>query len=348
MQLTEDDPPRRWTDEGVFEVAPGVHRIPLPMPNDYLRAVNVYAIEDGETLTLIDSGVAVAESRGRLEAALASLGCGLPDVGRFLVTHIHYDHYSQALSLREEFGTRVILGHEEEPSLSVLADSSTPPLAQRFSLMQRYGAPEIVDAVVAARDGDREPITGFPDEWLDDDVDLIVGGRTLRVMHTPGHTRGHVVFLDRDQGLVFAGDHVLPHITPSIGFEPASAALPLGDYLRSLRRVREIPDQRLLPAHGPVADSVHDRVDELLAHHHQRLDAAAVCVAGAAETAAEVAKQLTWTRRERHLDELDPFNQMLAVLETGAHLDLLVTQERLSNTTIDGVLHYITDAVAFR
>ena len=90
---------------------------------------------------------------------------------------------------------------------------------------------------------------------------------------------------------------------------------------------------------------MHQRIDKLLTHHYQRLEVSAACVAGAADTPAEVARQLTWTRRERHLDELDPFNQMLAVLETGAHLDLLVAQGRLSSTTIDGVLHYASTAV---
>lgn len=223
VQFAEDDPSRPWTDAGVFQVAPGVHRIPLPMPNDYLRAVNVYAIDDGETLTLVDSGVAVADSRGRLEAGLATLGCGLADVAQFVVTHIHYDHYSQALALREQFGTRVSLGREEQPSLSVLADPSAPSLGERLSLLRHYGAPEIIDAVLAARDGSRSPMRGFPDVWLDNDTSLVVGAHTLRVMHTPGHTRGHVVFVDGGEGLVFAGDHILPHITPSIGFEPASA-----------------------------------------------------------------------------------------------------------------------------
>lgn len=150
-------------------------------------------------------------------------------------------------------------------------------------MLQRYGAP--VDAVLADRDSDHEPITGFPGEWLDDDIDVPVGRRTLRATHTPGHTRGHVVFADREQGLMFAGDHVLPHITPSIGFEAASAAY-LGDYLGSLERVRAAPDLRLLPAHGPVTDSVHHRVDELLAHHGRRLDVTADRVAAGAETAA--------------------------------------------------------------
>jgi hypothetical protein len=50
---------------------------------------------------------------------------------------------------------------------------------------------------------------------------------------------------------------------------------------------------------------------------------------------------MTWTRRQRRLDELDPFNQMLAVLETAAHLDLLVLQGRLRALVSDGVTGYV-------
>ena len=71
-------------------------------------------------------------------------------------------------------------------------------------------------------------------------------------MATPGHTRGHLVFQDRATGLLFAGDHVLPHITPSIGFEGGAVDFPLRDYLESLRLVRAHAGRRLLPAHGPV------------------------------------------------------------------------------------------------
>jgi glyoxylase-like metal-dependent hydrolase (beta-lactamase superfamily II) len=49
---------------------------------------------------------------------------------------------------------------------------------------------------------------------------------------------------------MFAGDHVLPRITPSIGFEQNAAGLPLRDYLDSLKLVRDLPDRRLLPAQG--------------------------------------------------------------------------------------------------
>ena len=57
-----------WTEPGLFTVAPGVHRIPLPLPNDGLRAVNVYAIESGDDLVLIDAGWALAETGGLLDA----------------------------------------------------------------------------------------------------------------------------------------------------------------------------------------------------------------------------------------------------------------------------------------
>jgi len=108
-----------WTQDGPENVAPGVHRIPLPLPNDGLKAVNVYAIEDGDGLVLIDSGWSLALARDQLAAALASLGHGLGDVARFLITHVHRDHYTQAVQLRREFGSRISLGIGERPSLEL-------------------------------------------------------------------------------------------------------------------------------------------------------------------------------------------------------------------------------------
>src|SRR5439155_7588200 len=135
--------------------------------------------------------------------------------------------------------------------------------------------------------------------------ELSVGAeRRLDVVPTPGHTRGHVVFHDLAGELLFAGDHVLPTITPSIGFEPVLSPNPLGDFLGSLATVRARPDARLLPAHGPVTDSVHARVDELVAHHGARLDETEAAVASGVETAFEVAGRLRWTRRQHELADL--------------------------------------------
>ncbi|CCH33357.1 MBL fold metallo-hydrolase [Actinosynnema sp. NPDC047251] len=327
-----------WTEPGVFEVAPGVHRIPLPLPNDGLRTVNAYAIEDGSGLVLVDSGWALAEAETALESALAALGRDFSDIRRFLVTHVHRDHYTMAISLRRRFGTRVALGLGEQPSLNrVLARSRD----ERFADLVSWGASELVPKWRAAWSAVRDEELDYeePDEWLTES-DLGLEKRVLHVLPTPGHTRGHVVFVDSESSLLFAGDHVLPHITPSIGFEPVRPELPLGDYLDSLRLVRSYPDLRLLPAHGPVTDSSHARVDELLAHHEERLAASLAAIGAGTSTAHETARRLGWTRRQRRFAELDLFNQVLATGETAAHLDVLVRRGLLTAVDADGVRRY--------
>jgi glyoxylase-like metal-dependent hydrolase (beta-lactamase superfamily II) len=332
-----------WTRSGAFEVAPGVHRVPLPLPNDGLRAVNVYVLSSDDGLVLIDAGWSIPEARELLVTSLDSLGHGLRDIRRFLVTHMHRDHYTQAVAIRRELGTAVALGTGERESLEIAMNPERMPLQQQAQDLRAMGAGDLADFVEKQSAGHKRPAHGsdweFPDEWLtESDVDA--AGRTLSVVPTPGHTRGHVVFHDLGNSLLFAGDHVLPTITPSIGFEPVLSPNPLGDFLGSLALVRARPDARLLPAHGPVTDSVHARIDELTAHHGNRLDETERAIATGSTTAYDAARQLRWTRRLRTLDELDPFNQMLAIAETGAHLQLLAAQGRVTATGDGNVRRY--------
>ena len=328
-----------WTEPGAYEVAPGVHRIPLPLPNDGLRAVNVYVLQDADGLVLVDGGWAIPESRDRLAASLARLGAGLGDVRRFLVTHVHRDHYTQAVAVRREFGASVALGVGERPTLDLLQAPHRSPLQSQLQALRSAGAPELAAVIGESAKGHRVDPSQWepPDTWLEEGPVALDGGRVLEAVATPGHTAGHLVFHDLDGALLFAGDHVLPTITPSIGFEPVLSPDPLGAFLASLALVRSRPDATLLPAHGGVAPSVHARVDELVAHHGRRLDQTHDACAGGASTAREVGERLRWTRREHRLGDLDPFNAMLAVFETGAHLTLLAAQGRLRRTVEDGV-----------
>jgi glyoxylase-like metal-dependent hydrolase (beta-lactamase superfamily II) len=218
-----------------------------------------------------------------------------------------------------------------------------PPLQNQLNYLHLLGAGELADQV-AKLQGPRDPYkTGWemPDDWLHDGEVIAHGDLSLDVVATPGHTRGHVVFHDTGGGLLFAGDHVLPAITPSIGFEPVLSDDPLGAFLGSLTLMRKRPDARLLPAHGPVTGSAHARVDELIAHHGARLDETEAAIRGGAQTAYETAGRLRWTRRGRALADLDPFNQMLAITETAAHLQLLAAQGRVTRHEADGLRYYL-------
>jgi glyoxylase-like metal-dependent hydrolase (beta-lactamase superfamily II) len=338
--VTEAAPDRNaWTQSGAFEVAPDVFRIPLPLPNDGLRAVNVYAVRTSDGFVLIDAGWDIPESRALLAEALESLGASLADIRRFLVTHVHRDHYTQAVVVRREFGSTVGLGIDEKPTLELLQSPQRSPLMGQVRHLQVLGAVDLADTIAGFVRHARADFDQWesPDEWLTPGDIALNGGRVLEAVATPGHTAGHLVFHDLAGGLLFAGDHVLPTITPSIGFEPVLSPEPLGAFLRSLALVRSRPDALLLPAHGPVAPSVHARVDELLDFHGRRLDEIEAATKTGASSAFEVAGVLRWTRRRHKLEDLDPFNAMLAVFETGAHLDLLVAQGRLSLTD-DGVI----------
>jgi glyoxylase-like metal-dependent hydrolase (beta-lactamase superfamily II) len=337
----EDLDRHAWERRGTFEVAPGVHRIPLPLFGDGLKAVNVYAIEQPDGLVLIDAGWAREDARRQLEDGVAALGHDLGSVRQVLVTHLHLDHYEQGVHLKREFGATLALGeHERRPLEHLLArhPEEESPMLHR---LRRAGADPLVE-LLAQLPEPRDPAWTLPDHWLVHGEVVELEGRSLSVLRTPGHTQGHVVFVDHEAGLLFSGDHVLPHITPSIGFEQIPVESALADYLASLALVRGLPDLTLLPAHGPTRPTTHDRVDELLVHHEQRLRDTHKAVVDGNDTAYAVARALGWTRRATPFDDLDPFNQMLAVNETAAHLDVLVRRDDLGAVDADGVRRYGT------
>jgi len=340
-----DDADRRaWTEPTAELVAPGIHRIPLPLPQDGLRAVNVYAIEDGDRLTLIDGGWAIPAATEAFAAGLDLIGHGIGDIDRFLVTHLHRDHYTNASATRRLNGAHVGMGEPEKVCLdwmhAAMAKDEPMPLPEVAALRQAGAARLATTLESFPRPSFTPEDWAAPDAWLADRSTIDVSGRTLEAIHTPGHTRGHFVYRDAGAGVLFAGDHVLPHITPSIGFEPVRVASPLRDYLASLSLIREMPDTLLLPAHGPATVSVHERVDQLLHHHAERLDLTLTALAHGATTADDVAHQLLWTSRDTRLADMDLFNAMLAVLETAAHLDVLVERQLATVTEDEGVRHY--------
>ena len=320
------DSGEHWSAPGAWTVADGVHRIPLPLPMDGLKAVNIYVLEGSDGLSLVDGGWAITEGRSALESGLKKLGFEFGDIRRFLVTHVHRDHYTLASVLGEEFGADVLLGAGERPTLE-LTNGDLDGWISTDRLLAYAGAHELA-AVWAANPPPVPDLSHWrmPSRWLEGDVRLSVAGRDVDAVHTPGHTQGHYVYADLAGSVLFAGDHVLPTITPSIGFEPVPVVDPLGDFMASLTKVRSLPDLQLLPAHGPVATSSHARVDELLAHHESRLAQCMDSLRAGRRSALEVANDLGWTRHERAFAELDFFNAGLAVMETKAHLELLVAR----------------------
>ncbi len=332
-----------WGEPGCYPVAPGVHRVPLSMPNDGLRAVNVYVLEAPHGLVLVDGGWAVPSAMRELDAALSEIGRSVDEIGDVVVTHIHQDHYTFAVRLREAVGARVHLGRGERPGLAEVRRVGSAVPVSSLRELRRSGAGEL--AVDIERSTARLPFDAgdwaYPDEWIDPGV-IDMGDRRLEAVPTPGHTKGHMVFHDVENGLLFSGDHVLPTITPSIGFELGQWDLPLARYLSSLELLLGRPDAQLVPAHGLVTASVHERVTALLRHHHVRFGQVhEVLLREGGACALDVAAGLRWTRHETPFSALDPFNQMIAVCETIAHLDVMAVRGEAAVSDCGGVAFFV-------
>lgn len=326
---------------GVHRVAEGIYRIPLALPMADLTTVNCYAVTSGSSITLVDPGWASPATERALSEALSNLGFALADVEQIVVTHTHWDHYTQAIALRDSYGTPVLVGEQERHTIDAF-DTIAGMHPRQVELLRTCGAPELADSIKALEfeEHERDVPFGEPDEWLKDGQQLSVGDRTLHVHHTPGHTRGHMIVIDPERNVMITGDHILPRITPSIGFERAPEELPLASFLESLTLVKSLPNTSMLPAHGQVTPFVHERVDALLAHHDARFGAVLSQVISGRHTAADVADALTWTRHEHALADLGDVHRMLAILEIGAHLDVLAVRGRLTRTDVEGVHHF--------
>jgi glyoxylase-like metal-dependent hydrolase (beta-lactamase superfamily II) len=130
------------------------------------------------------------------------------------------------------------------------------------------------------------------------------------------------VLVDEREGILFAGDHVLPRITSNVGLYPTSRDDPLGDFLDALRAVRDLPVKRVLPAHGDPFDDLGGRVDELLAHHAARLEATIAAVGSGERDAYAIARTLFPVLRSAH-------EERFALAETLAHLRYLERRGRV-------------------
>ena len=304
-------------DELVTKHAHDIAQIRLPMVGNPMKYVNAYALREDDGLTLVDCGWKADDVREALDAGLAEIGATLADVKRLLVTHAHFDHYGLAASLRRA-GVPTLYMHDLDAFFAkrMLDDPlETDRIADEWIARNGFQTTgSLEDDVHYNRTEYAEPTHRVAD-----------GERVgrLRAVHTPGHTAGHLCFVDEQSGKMLTGDHVLARVTPHVGtwFPPTQDQL--GNYVASLKKVSAMDATGALPAHGEPFDDLAGRAHELLVHHDERERQIVVAFGGANRNAAEIAHAIGWTRRETPFSELAEAHQQFAVAETIAHLEHL-------------------------
>lgn len=314
----------------VEQVRPGLWSIPVPIPNNPLRYVLVYALElQGGGVALVDAGWNTDEAWTSLKDGLAEAGGSITDVRAVLVTHIHPDHYGLAGRVREASGAWIGLHPADAVMLEARYGDTDELLAGMMRLLRDSGVPEdkLPDLALASMAVKSMVTMAAPDVSFEDGKDIDLPGWSLRTIWTPGHSPGHVCFYSDDRELLISGDHVLPRITPNISVHSQQVPNPLGDYLDSLAKLQHLATEEVLPAHEYRFSDLRGRLDEILAHHRGRLaEIEDVVGRNPGATAWDITLQLHWSRP---WDEIESFMQRQANGETLAHCVVLELEGRV-------------------
>jgi glyoxylase-like metal-dependent hydrolase (beta-lactamase superfamily II) len=304
------------------EVAADVFELRLPIPfEDGL--VNVFLFADGDDADLLDCGMNSDESVDAIRRAVTHLGA--KRLRRLVVTHIHPDHYGAAGTLAGEGLADLYLHRLEVPLVNPRYVELEHLVAEVRVYLLVNGVPSDEAEVLSNSQRALSQVvkTTDPAVQLDGAELLEMGRRRLRVEWTPGHSPGHICLYDAGDSLLFAGDHMLPDLSPNIGLHPQSTPDPLHEYLEGLRRLAAYRPRLILPAHGRPFSDAPARVEALASHHRRRLERIVEIVESGSHSGWDVALDL-WGPRE------NPYEKRLALQEALAHLQALAVDSRLT------------------
>jgi glyoxylase-like metal-dependent hydrolase (beta-lactamase superfamily II) len=226
----------------VVQLAPRVYRMPTA-PNDW---INTFCfVEDDGSVTLVDTGLKGAPSK--LVAALATLDKTPADVRRIVLTHAHPDHAGGAAKMRTTTGAALAV-HDSDAGY--LRRGTSPPKGTgrlgRVLAMLPGGSFPAVEADETFRDGDR----------LD-----IAGG--VLVVHTAGHTPGHVSLLHEPSGVLITGDALFN--VRGMSYSPAFLCTSFPMVKETATRLGELDYEVAAFTHGKeIRDRARERVRELV------------------------------------------------------------------------------------
>jgi glyoxylase-like metal-dependent hydrolase (beta-lactamase superfamily II) len=327
----------------IYPLAPDMGWTRLPVPGN-LDHINIWLLDDrdehGEGYAIADTGLFIP---GVIDTWKTMLQGPLSDrrMTRIFVTHFHPDHVGCAGWLANRNKVKVWMNRTEWLMARMLvADQRDEPpkdiLAHRR--FQGYNEQQIEDIKKRGFGNFAKAVSLLPTghKRLDDGQHIRIGNRVWQVVTGGGHTPEHSCLVDHHNGVIIAGDQILPRITSNISLMDSEPdADPLGEWLAAIAKFRTLlpADMLVLPAHGSPFRGVHVRLDKLAEGHLQRLDRLEEALREKPYRAVDCFSLLF----EREIDE---FVFALAVGEAMAHLRHLEATGRAKVTNDNGVGWY--------
>lgn len=328
----------------IVKVAEGVWwvRMPLPFKLDH---INLWLVEDGEGFAIVDTGINLPEVRELWEKIFAQQLGGRP-ITRVLCTHMHPDHLGLGGWLTERWKARlwITLGEYLSAQTARIGFGREENASRRGFYRSNGMAEERLDLFDRHRGSYASIVGPLPVEYqrLRDGETFTMGGRQWRVIVCLGHAPEHASFYCAELGVLIAGDQVLPKITTNVSvwpMEPLANALQW--FLDGIVKLRQLPaDTLVLPSHGLPFSGLHARLDQLAAHHDERLGALREACGEAGERGATGVEMVPVLFPR----QLDDHQFVFALGETLAHLHCLEGRGQARRVTDRHGIHHFAAA----
>jgi glyoxylase-like metal-dependent hydrolase (beta-lactamase superfamily II) len=322
--------------------ADGIHCLAIPTPFAVGR-VNCYLIED-DPLTLIDCGPNSGKALDELERALAAHGRRIEDLERIFITHQHIDHLGLVGILARRSEAEVVVLDLLAPVVEEFGADAERDDQLAEALMLRHGIPR--DVVVALRSLSRS-FRGWGGSakvtrTVRDGEALEWAGRSMTVLHRPGHSPSDTLLWDEERALAIGGDHLIKHISsnPLIsrplggksGEPGGGRPRALMIYLGSLRETRAMPLDVVLPGHGEPVTAHAQLIDERFEMHERRAARIRELIAERPRSAYELAQEM-W-------GNVAVTQAYLTLSEVLGHVDLLIDRGQVIERELGGVIQF--------
>ena len=245
---------------------------------------NVYFILGGDAAAMVDTAREREEDYQVLESYLASIGN--PRLSHIILTHRHSDHMGGAAHFQQRSGGAIACAPAEKQAIE-------------------------------------ENLKGaHVDRMAQDGEILDLSGKTLELIHTPGHTLGSLTILIREQGALFTGDTILGLGNPIGVTEVKPDEGDMALYVDSLRKLQRYDSAVIFPGHGPPVHDSQAKLQELIAHRLEREEQ----VVHALEKGQQTVQQL----RSNIYAELNQQLYARAENQLRAHLIKLEREQRVT------------------
>ncbi|MCX6000718.1 MAG: MBL fold metallo-hydrolase [Chloroflexi bacterium] len=328
-----------------MEIAPGIHQLRIPIPDNPLGYLNSYLVQGTKGWLMVDTGWFTSSAFGHLQGKLRTLGLSLADIATIVITHVHPDHFGLAGRIRQASPKTELLMHRYESDLIDSRYMKFADLQEKMAvLMQRHGVPDTELPVfkTASMPALEFVTVTLPDRVLYGGEVISTGVYDLEVIWTPGHAPGHICLYEPQNKLLFSGDHILPVISPNISYHVQAGDNPLGDFIGALVKLKHLPVAKVLPGHEHIFTDLPKRIQEILVHHDRRKAEIEQVILREPQTAYQISSQITWDLPGLTWHQFQPLDKRAAVMETLAHLEAMRWEGRVARIARDNLVFYTT------